>query len=96
MPCVLPSCRPLQRIHSARIRVLQAQTPTLEYTAELLYLLANVSSLVNAKWYLGELSLGKDATEANNEHAKVSLLMTRHTSGSRSPRQQMQSLAITC
>ena len=32
---------------------LQAQTPTLEYTDELLYLLANVSSLVNAKWYLG-------------------------------------------
>ena len=31
----------------------QAQTPTLEYTDELLYLLANVSSLVNAKWYLG-------------------------------------------
>ncbi|KAI0744491.1 hypothetical protein C8Q76DRAFT_1775 [Earliella scabrosa] len=30
-----------------------AQTPTLEYTTELLYLLANVSSLVNAKWYLG-------------------------------------------
>ncbi|TBU39715.1 hypothetical protein BD309DRAFT_1021947 [Dichomitus squalens] len=29
------------------------QTPTLDYTSELLYLLANVSSLVNAKWYLG-------------------------------------------
>ncbi|PIL25780.1 hypothetical protein GSI_11530 [Ganoderma sinense ZZ0214-1] len=29
------------------------QTPTLDYTTELLYLLANVSSLVNAKWYLG-------------------------------------------
>ena len=32
---------------------LQGQTPTLDYTSELLYLLANVSSLVNAKWYLG-------------------------------------------
>ncbi|RPD77290.1 hypothetical protein L226DRAFT_505448 [Lentinus tigrinus ALCF2SS1-7] len=30
-----------------------AQTPTLEYTDELLYLLSNISSLVNAKWYLG-------------------------------------------
>ncbi|TBU60016.1 hypothetical protein BD310DRAFT_976178 [Dichomitus squalens] len=29
------------------------QTPTLEYTSELLYLLANVSSLVNVKWFLG-------------------------------------------
>ncbi|KAI0742960.1 hypothetical protein C8Q80DRAFT_1109278 [Daedaleopsis nitida] len=29
------------------------QTPTLEYTAELLNLLSHVSSLVNAKWYLG-------------------------------------------
>ncbi|KAI0659525.1 glycoside hydrolase superfamily [Cubamyces menziesii] len=30
-----------------------AQTPTLLYTPELLYLLSNVSALVNAKWYLG-------------------------------------------
>ncbi|KAI0369500.1 hypothetical protein BV20DRAFT_946072 [Pilatotrama ljubarskyi] len=29
------------------------QTPTLLYTLELLYLLSNVSALVNAKWYLG-------------------------------------------
>ncbi|KAI0742961.1 hypothetical protein C8Q80DRAFT_1123075 [Daedaleopsis nitida] len=29
------------------------ETPTLDFTAEMLYLLANVSSLVNAKWYLG-------------------------------------------
>ncbi|KAI0830342.1 hypothetical protein BC628DRAFT_1416627 [Trametes gibbosa] len=28
-------------------------TPILDFTAEMLYLLANVSSLVNAKWYLG-------------------------------------------
>ncbi|CDO76008.1 hypothetical protein BN946_scf184780.g15 [Trametes cinnabarina] len=29
------------------------QTPVLDFTAEMLYLLANVSSLVNARWYLG-------------------------------------------
>ena len=29
------------------------QTPTLDFTDEFLYLLANVSSLVHAKWYLG-------------------------------------------
>ncbi|KAI0651078.1 glycoside hydrolase superfamily [Trametes meyenii] len=29
------------------------QTPTLLYTPELLYLLSNVSALVNTKWYLG-------------------------------------------
>ncbi|KAI0354194.1 hypothetical protein OH77DRAFT_1426226 [Trametes cingulata] len=29
------------------------QTPTLVYTPELLYLLSNISALVNAKWYLG-------------------------------------------
>ncbi|KAI8996273.1 hypothetical protein BD414DRAFT_477356 [Trametes punicea] len=29
------------------------ETPVLDFTAELIYLLANVSSLVNAKWYLG-------------------------------------------
>ncbi|EJF60218.1 hypothetical protein DICSQDRAFT_137837 [Dichomitus squalens LYAD-421 SS1] len=28
-------------------------TPVLDFTAEMIYLLANVSSLVNAKWYLG-------------------------------------------
>ncbi|KAH9886697.1 hypothetical protein C8Q73DRAFT_714970 [Cubamyces lactineus] len=29
------------------------ETPVLDFTAEMLYLLANVSSLVNARWYLG-------------------------------------------
>ncbi|OBZ74677.1 Beta-glucuronidase [Grifola frondosa] len=29
------------------------QTPTLLYTPEILYLFANISALVNAKWYLG-------------------------------------------
>ncbi|KAI0370682.1 hypothetical protein BV20DRAFT_1071415 [Pilatotrama ljubarskyi] len=31
-------------------------TPVLAFTADLLYMLGNVSSLVNAKWYLGEYS----------------------------------------
>ncbi|KDQ55999.1 glycoside hydrolase family 79 protein [Jaapia argillacea MUCL 33604] len=31
----------------------QTQTPTLLFTSEILYLLANVSSLVGVKWYLG-------------------------------------------
>lgn len=34
--------------------MLQTDTPILDFTAEMLYLLANVSALVNAKWYLGK------------------------------------------
>ena len=32
---------------------MQTQTPTLDFTAEVLYTLGNVSSLVNVHWYLG-------------------------------------------
>lgn len=30
------------------------ETPTLDFTAEVLYLLGNVSALTNVHWYLGE------------------------------------------
>ena len=36
---------------------MQTETPNLTITPELIYTLANVSALVNAKWYLGALSL---------------------------------------
>lgn len=36
---------------------LQTETPTLLFTPELIYMLANVSSLVNVKWYLGRRNL---------------------------------------
>ena len=32
---------------------MQTGTPVLAYTPDLIYMLSNVSSLVNVKWYLG-------------------------------------------
>ena len=39
------------------------ETPTLDFTAEVLYLLGNVSALTNVHWYLGE---SRDFGEVDN------------------------------
>ena len=36
----------------------QTQTPPLVYTAEILYMMSNISSLVNVDWFLGWFYIG--------------------------------------
>ncbi|KAI8996272.1 glycoside hydrolase superfamily [Trametes punicea] len=49
----LPNNTMIQKDNVNGASATAGQTPMLLYTSELLYLLSNVSSLVNAKWYLG-------------------------------------------
>jgi len=36
---------------------MQTDTPPLVYTPDILYMMANISSLVNVQWYLGNIQL---------------------------------------
>ena len=73
----------------------QTETPTLDFTTEFLYLFANVSSLVNAKWFLGESLLKLLMKITITQRSQAFLSMIPQTSDWRSPRPQRRFLATT-
>jgi hypothetical protein len=49
----------------------KTETPALLYTPDVFYLLANISALVNVKWYLGELCVPRKLNFFDESTSKV-------------------------